>query len=135
MTNGAGRPRRGTPASHLGDHLALITQFTEQARAGVEQDSRTARVFLSVYCGFLIEAGVGIRWLLEPALIEQATVAIRRLAPAAPADQQEFATRLLATMWAAGVVGGIDTSDWARCAPELPSVCLRLAGHVTGETP
>lgn len=82
MTNGTGRPRRGTPASHLGDHLALITQFTEQARAGVEQDSETARVFLSVYCGFLIEAGAGIRWLLEPALIEQATVAIRRLAPA-----------------------------------------------------
>ncbi|WP_329394899.1 hypothetical protein [Streptomyces melanogenes] len=134
MTDGAGRPRRGTPASHLGDHLALITQFTEQARVGLERDSETARVFLSVYCGFLIEAGAGIRWLLEPALIEQATVAIRRLAPAAPVDQQELATRLLATIWAAGVVGGIGASDWARWAPELPAVCLRLARHTTGET-
>lgn len=76
----------------------------------------------------------GIRWLLEPALIEQATVAIRRLAPAAPVDQQELATRLLATIWAAGVVGGIGASDWARWAPELPAVCLRLARHTTGET-
>ncbi|MFD4475414.1 hypothetical protein ACFWPU_04780 [Streptomyces sp. NPDC058471] len=42
MTNGERRRSHGTPTSHLGDHLGLITQFTEQARVGldVENDSR-----------------------------------------------------------------------------------------------
>ncbi|KUN60418.1 hypothetical protein AQJ46_38100 [Streptomyces canus] len=68
MVNGA--PRRGTLAGHLG---------------------------MAIYAGFLVEAGAGVRWLLASALIEQATVAVRRAAPRTMAPECEVARRLLAT--------------------------------------
>lgn len=133
MTNGERRRSRGTPSSHLGDHLGLISQFTEQARVGLEKESDTARIFMAIYAGFLVEAGAGIRWLLEPSLIEQATVAVRRQAPTATGAERDLATRLLATLWTAGVVAGVDTEDWIRDAPELPAICLRMAAQVVNE--
>ncbi|MGW5733619.1 MULTISPECIES: hypothetical protein [Streptomyces] len=140
MTNGERRRNHGTPTSHLGDHLGLISQFTEQARVGLEEENDTARIFMAVYSGFLVEAGAGIRWLLEPSLIERATVAVRRAAPRAGRTQRDLATRLLATLWTAGVVAGVDTEDWIRSAPELPGICLRMAAEVadapdTGTSP
>ncbi|MDG4862973.1 hypothetical protein P8605_33025 [Streptomyces sp. T-3] len=133
MVNGERRRGCGTPVSHLGDHLGLISQFTEQARVGLEKESDSARIFLAVYSGFLVEAGAGIRWLLEPSLIEQATVTVRREAPGVKGAERDLATRLLATLWTAGVVAGVDTEDWIRSAPELPGICLRLAAQVTGD--
>lgn len=131
MVNGR-RRGRDTPSSHLGDHLGLVAQFTEQARAGLENDSDTARIFMAIYSGFLVEAGAGIRWLLEPSLIEQATVAVRREAPSVTGVERDLATRLLATLWAAGVVAGVGPGDWVRSAPELPAICLRIAAQVGG---
>ncbi|MDQ0604578.1 hypothetical protein QF037_008923 [Streptomyces canus] len=133
MTNGERRRSRGTPSSHLSDHLGLISQFTEQAPVRLEKESDTARIFMAVYSGFLVEAGAGIRWLLEPSLIEQATVAVRRQAPTATGAERALATRLLATLWTAGVVAGVDTEDWIRDAPELPVICLRMAAQVVNE--
>ncbi|WP_158013053.1 hypothetical protein [Streptomyces sp. Root369] len=52
---------------------------------------------MAIYAGFLVEAGAGIRWLLEPALIEQATVAVRRAAPRTMGPEREVARRLPAT--------------------------------------
>ncbi|MGW6022524.1 hypothetical protein [Streptomyces sp. NPDC055099] len=130
MTNGERRRSRGTPTSHLGDHLGLISQFTEQARVGLEEENDTARIFMAIYSGFLVEAGAGIRWLLEPSLIERATVAVRRVAPGVRGAERDLATRLLATLWTAGVVAGVDTDDWIRAAPELPEICLRMAAEV-----
>lgn len=130
MPHGERRRSHGTPSSHLGDHLGLISQFTEQARIGLEKETDTSRIFMAVYSGFLVEAGAGIRWLLEPSLIERATVAVRRAAPVARGAERDLATRLLATMWTAGVVAGVDTEDWIRCAPELPEICLRMAAQV-----
>ncbi|WP_371526066.1 hypothetical protein OG302_07745 [Streptomyces sp. NBC_01283] len=129
MTNGEHRRGHGTPTSHLGDHLGLIPQFTEQARVGLEEENDTARVFMAIYSGFLVEAGAGIRWLLEPPLIERATGAVRRAAPAARGAERDRATRLLATLWTAGVVAGVDTEDWiprtgSRAPPNSPGpVC------------
>ncbi|MET9458409.1 hypothetical protein ABZY05_25570 [Streptomyces canus] len=133
MTNGERRAGRGTPASHLGDHLGLISQFTEQARIGLVQESDTSRLFMAIHAGFLVEAGAGIRWLLEPALIEQAMVAVRRVAPRTTGPEGEVATRLPATLWSAGVVVGIDTEDWIRKTPELPGICLRMAAQLESE--
>ncbi|MGW6054479.1 hypothetical protein [Streptomyces sp. NPDC055189] len=130
MTNGERRRSQGTPSSHLGDHLGLISQFTEQARVGLERETDTARIFMAIYSGFLVEAGAGIRWLLEPSLIERATVAVRRAAPTARGSETDLATRLLATLWTAGVVAGIDTEDWITGAPELPGICLRMASQM-----
>lgn len=124
------RRGRGTPVSRLGDHLGLVSQLTEQARVGLEKESDTARIFMAIYSGFLVEAGAGIRWLLEPSLIERATVAVRRKAPAGRRAERDLATRLLATIWTAGVVAGVDTEDWVRSAPELPAICLRMAAQV-----
>ncbi|MEV6751347.1 hypothetical protein [Streptomyces sp. NPDC051214] len=132
MTNGERRRSRGTPTSHLGDHLGLISQFTEHARVGLEEENDTARIFMAIYSGFLVEAGAGIRWLLEPSLIERATVAVRRVAPGVRGAERDLATRLLATLWTAGVVAGVDTDDWIRAAPELPESCLRMAAEVVG---
>lgn len=134
MVNGERHAHRGTPASHLGDHLAMISQLTEQARTGLAKQSDTARIFMAVYSGFLVEAGAGIRWLLEPSLIEQATVAVRRAAPQITGEERDAATRLLATLWTSGVVVGVDTEDWIRNAPELPAICLRMAAAVTDGT-
>ncbi|MFG2500472.1 hypothetical protein ACGFSB_19925 [Streptomyces sp. NPDC048441] len=133
MTNGE-RQRRGTPRSHLGDHLRLIAQFNEQARRGLKKDSDDAHVFMAVYSGFLIEAGAQLRSQLDPSLAEQATVAIRRRAPTATRMERDLATRLLATLWAAGQTAGIDTADWIRAAPELPDICLRAAALVTEDS-
>lgn len=47
--------------------------------------------------------------------------------------EREVATRLLATLWTAGVVVGIDTEDWIRNAPELPGICLRMAAQLESE--
>ncbi|MFH8411295.1 hypothetical protein ACH4FX_42015 [Streptomyces sp. NPDC018019] len=116
--------------SHLGDHLGLIAAFNEQARKGLEQDSDTARIFMAIYSGFLIEAGAQIRVRLDPSLMEQATVAIRQRNPEVTRAQREAATRLLATVWAAGWTGGADSEDWRRVAPELPDICLRVAALV-----
>ncbi|MFD9636767.1 hypothetical protein [Streptomyces violascens] len=107
-----------------------MAQFTEQARVGLEKNSDTARIFMAIYSGFLMEAGAGIRWLLEPSLIEQATVAVRREAPSVTGAELDLATRLLATLWAAGMVAGVDPEDWVRSAPELPVICLRMAAQV-----
>ncbi|MDI5907932.1 MULTISPECIES: hypothetical protein [Streptomyces] len=52
---------------------------------------------MAIYAGFLVEAGAGVRWLLASALIEQATVAVRRAAPRTMAPECEVARRLLAT--------------------------------------
>jgi hypothetical protein len=43
--------------------------------------------------------------------------------------EREVATRLLATLWTAGVVAGIDPEDLIRNAPELPGICLRMAAQ------
>ena len=131
MAEGEGRRGRGTPSSHLKDHLGLISQFPQQAQAGLEKESDTARIFMAIYSGFLVEAGARIRWLLEPSVIEQSTVAIRRVAPAITGAERDLATRLLAIVWTAGVVAGVDTEDWMRSAPELPGICLRMAAQVT----
>ena len=130
MVNGQWR-RQGTPSRHLSDHLGLVSQFTEQARLGLPRDSDTARILMAIYAGFLVEAGAGIRWLLEPSLIEQATVAVRREAPGVTSAERDLATRLLATLWSAGVVAGVDAEDWIRSAPELPGICLRMAARIT----
>jgi hypothetical protein len=111
----------------------LTSQFTEQARVGLERESDTARIFMAIHSGFLVEVGAGIRWLLEPSLIEQATVAVRRQAPTATVVERDLATRLLATLWTAGVVAGVDIEDWIRDAPELPVICLRMAAQVVNE--
>lgn len=111
----------------------MVGRLTEQARAGLEQDTDTAGVFLAVYSGFLIETGTGIRWILEPDLIEHATEVIRGHAPGAGAARTDLAARLLATLWASCVLAGVDTEDWAREAPELPDICVRMAGFLTGE--
>ncbi|MEU5896851.1 hypothetical protein [Streptomyces venezuelae] len=116
--------------SHLGDHLGLIAAFNEQARKGLERDSDTARIFMAIYSGFLIEVGAQIRMRLDPSLMEQATVAIRQRNPEVTRAQRDAATRLLATLWAAGLTAGVDTEDWMRAAPELPDICLRVAALV-----
>ncbi|HET6857902.1 MAG TPA: hypothetical protein VFH94_12535 [Streptomyces sp.] len=121
------KQHRGTPSTHLASQLDLVAQFTDQARVGLERKSETIRIFIAIYSGFLIEAGSGIRCLLEPSVIEQATVAVRKHAPDAPHPQRDRATRLLATLWSAGIVASIDTEDWIREAPELPEICLRMA--------
>ncbi|MEN8651195.1 hypothetical protein ABCR94_11260 [Streptomyces sp. 21So2-11] len=121
------KQHRGTPSTHLAGQVDLVAQFTDQARVGLERESDTVRLFMAVYSGFLIEAGSGIRCLLDPSVIEQATVAIRRLAPDAPHPQRNRATRLLATLWSAGIVASIDTEHWISEAPELPEICLRMA--------
>ncbi|MDJ0466537.1 hypothetical protein [Streptomyces sp. H27-C3] len=80
--------------------MNLVAQFTDQARVGLERKSETVRIFMismAIYSDFLIEAGSGIRCLLDPSVIEQATVADRRLAPDAPHPQRDRATRLPAT--------------------------------------
>lgn len=119
--------------SHLKGLLDMVGQLTEQAQAGLETDTEAARVFLAVYSGFLIETGTGIRWILEPDLIEHATDVIRHRAPDAGPACADLAARLLATLWASCVLAGVDTEDWAREAPELPSICVRMAGFLTGE--
>ncbi|MFE3186001.1 hypothetical protein ACFXKR_34775 [Streptomyces violascens] len=65
-------------------------------------------------------------------MIEQATVAVRREAPSVTGAELDLATRLLATLWAAGVVAGVDPEDWVRSAPELPAICRRMAAQVRG---
>ncbi|GGS05736.1 hypothetical protein GCM10010252_50590 [Streptomyces aureoverticillatus] len=119
--------------SHLSSLLDMVGQLTDQARAGLEQDTDTTGVFLAVYAGFLIETGTGIRWILEPDLIEHATDVIRAQAPGAGTVRTDLAARLLATLWASCVLAGVDTEDWAREAPELPAICVRMAGFLTGE--
>ncbi|MFD9881590.1 hypothetical protein ACFWZT_09010 [Streptomyces alboflavus] len=119
--------------SHLTSLLDMVGQLTEQAQAGLENDTEAARVFLAVYSGFLIETGTGIRWILEPDLIEHATEVIARRAPDAGPASADLAARLLATLWASCVLAGVDTEDWAREAPELPAICIRMAGFLTGE--
>lgn len=119
--------------SHLTSLLSMVGQLTEQAQAELETDTEAARVFLAVYSGFLIETGTGIRWILEPDLIEHATEVIGRRAPDAGPASADLAARLLATLWASSVLAGVDTEDWAREAPELPAICIRMAGFLTGE--
>ncbi|QCX77182.1 hypothetical protein C9F11_17645 [Streptomyces sp. YIM 121038] len=119
--------------SHLSSLLGMVTELTEQARAGLGRPSEADRVFLAVYSGFLIETGAGIRWLLEPSLIEYAAHAVRRQAPAASPARADVASRLLATLWASCLLAGVDTEDWDLEAPELPAICVRMAGLVTGE--
>ncbi|MFE3181406.1 hypothetical protein ACFXKR_11030 [Streptomyces violascens] len=127
MVNGEQHHRKGTPTSHMNSYLALVAQLTEQAEAGLAEESDTARIFMTLYSGFLFEAGAGIRCLLDPSLIEQATVAVRRQAPTLHGPARDLAGRLLAAIWASGILAGVDTDDWIRNAPELPAICLRMA--------
>ncbi|WP_282793659.1 hypothetical protein [Streptomyces sp. CC224B] len=121
--------------SHLSSLLGMVTDLTEQARANHAKGVEADPVHLAVYSGFLVETGTSIRWLLEPALLEQAAEAVRRQAPAASPAHADVAARLLATLWSSCVLAGVDTEDWDREAPELPAICLRMATLVTGERP
>ncbi|MGA4841365.1 hypothetical protein [Streptomyces sp. G45] len=103
------------------------------AAPGAGSDREAARIFLAVYAGVLIETGAGIRWLLEPSLIEHATDVIRAREPAVGPARADLAARLLATLWSSCVLTGLDAEDWDREAPELPEVCVRMAGLLTGE--
>ncbi|MGW8375501.1 hypothetical protein [Streptomyces sp. ODS28] len=133
MDSESGAARPGTPRGRLGGHLELVARLTERARSDVERDSDATRVFLAGYAGFLTESGAEIRWLLEPSVAEQATVAVRRRTAGDLSDPQlRLAARLLALVWSSGAAAGLTTDDWLRAAPELPDICLRVVRHMAG---
>ncbi|POX42830.1 hypothetical protein C3486_02790 [Streptomyces sp. Ru73] len=119
----------------LEDQLTLIARLAGQARAGLAKDVEAGCVFLAIYSGVLTEAGTEIRARLDPSLLEQATVAVRRRAPDADREQTMLAIRLLASLWAAGLVAGVNTRDWLRRAPELPTLWPRMAAQLIREEP